>query len=76
MTTARRWPEPAGRAVCCRGVVRVAEAGDLMVWFVPDPEHGPGDLATRALVTGNRSRLKECMMQRCPPSLTTTRPRT
>lgn len=38
-----------------------------VVWNDPDPEHGLGDLATRPLVTGNRSRLKECVMQRCPP---------
>ena len=38
-----------------------------MVWLVPDPEHGPGDLATQAVVTGNRSRLKECESDRCPP---------
>src|SRR6266536_1715196 len=50
----------AGRGGECK-------AESAMVWWVPDPEHGPGDLATIPLVTGNRSRLKECVFDRCPP---------
>ena len=43
------------------------KTGGAMVWLIPDSEHGPGDVATIAVVTGNRSRMKECVSHRGPP---------